>query len=572
MPSEAWKYFTKLTFETAICKECSASIKSCGNTTNLMAHLRSKHPMVIKVNEDIPSKQPKINDCISEINSIKSGAKAKIIEDALVWYISNNFQAFNIVEDLEFRRLFKVIIPSFSMPSRKKISGATFKMYQNKKELVTTHLKTINYISITTDLWTDGYNSKSYIGVTGHFIDNYRCTSLCLAVKDMEVAHTTNNIVTNILEILCDFEIPTDKLTTIVTDGAANVTSATKQIVNDPIWCVAHRLNLIVNNTISECNDASALICQVRNIVKLFKQSNNFSDILRKIQSSDGQTPLKLKQDVCTRWNSTYIMLERFNALRNFVSIALIKVNRADLDIPFGNIEVLCDVQKLLEPFFAVTKDLSGEQYCTVSRVIPVLNMLKHRVLNLNVQSSVGKAFQGILCMNLNERFGSIEQDKNFAYATILDRRFKQVDFASPACCAKAIDEINKMLRHVPLTQTTVVPVECDSLWELHEKRVQQLSNDSDGSGLNIGLKHYLKMVNLPRDADPLEFWRKNKENWHELHNLAIKYLTTPATSVPCERLFSCAGNTITDKRNSLKPKNVNALCFLHSLPEAFRH
>ena len=101
---------------------------------------------------------------------------------------------------------------------------------------------------------------------------------------------------------------------------------------------------------------------------------------------------------------------------------------------------------------------------------------------------------------------------------------------------------------------------------------VRRIASDTSYSGLNIGFKHYLQMPNLRLDSNPLEFWKKNKENWHELHSLAMRFLTTSATSVLCERLFSSVGNTITDKRSSLKPKTVNCISFLHSLPTQFEH
>ena len=128
------------------------------------------------------------------------------------------------------------------------------------------------------------------------------------------------------------------------------------------------------------------------------------------------------------------------------------------------------------------------------------------------------------------------------------------------------------MLQSVPLTQAVQTHVEIESLWDLHVKRVQRLASDNSYSGLNIGFKPYLQMPNLQLDSNPLEFWKKNKENWYELHNLAMRFLTTPATSVPCERLFSSVGKTITDKRSSLKPKTVNCISFLHSLPTQFEH
>jgi hypothetical protein len=48
------------------------------------------------------------------------------------------------------------------------------------------------------------------------------------------------------------------------------------------------------------------------------------------------------------------------------------------------------------------------------------------------------------------------------------------------------------------------------------------------------------------------------------IFQIAIKYLCTPGSSVPVERLFSTTGYIITDRRNRLSPKNVKMLSFLN--------
>ena len=45
--------------------------------------------------------------------------------------------------------------------------------------------------------------------------------------------------------------------------------------------------------------------------------------------------------------------------------------------------------------------------------------------------------------------------------------------------------------------------------------------------------------------------------------NLAEYYLTLPATSVDVERLFSTAGDILSNERNKLKPENASKILFL---------
>ena len=63
----------------------------------------------------------------------------------------------------------------------------------------------------------------------------------------------------------------------------------------------------------------------------------------------------------------------------------------------------------------------------------------------------------------------------------------------------------------------------------------------------------------------PLEWWRKHEGAYANLAKLARKFLASPATTVPCERLFSLSGNIVTKKRASLSADNINKLVSLSS-------
>lgn len=72
--------------------------------------------------------------------------------------------------------------------------------------------------------------------------------------------------------------------------------------------CVAHILNLIVTNGLKDSTDS---IARVRGVVRYVRQSparwSKFQEvaILENIESGSS-----LCLDICTRWNSTYLMLE----------------------------------------------------------------------------------------------------------------------------------------------------------------------------------------------------------------------------------------------------------------------
>ena len=87
-------------------------------------------------------------------------------------------------------------------------------------------------------------------------------------------------------------------------------------------------------------------------------------------------------------------------------------------------------------------------------------------------------------------------------------------------------------------------------------------SDEEDDSVENC-VSRYKAEPTIGDDACPLQWWKQHAGSHSRLARIAKKYLATPATSVPCERLFSLAGHIVQKKRVSLSSEHVNQLVCL---------
>ena len=66
---------------------------------------------------------------------------------------------------------------------------------------------------------------RAYIGITGHFIEDYQLQGVMLACRRFEGIHTAENVLTNYEDIITQFNLQ-GKVGYIITDNAANMLKA----------------------------------------------------------------------------------------------------------------------------------------------------------------------------------------------------------------------------------------------------------------------------------------------------------------------------------------------------------
>ena len=102
------------------------------------------------------------------------------------------------------------------------------------------------------------------------------------------------------------------------------------------------------------------------------------------------------------------------------------------------------------------------------------------------------------------------------------------------------------------------------------KRRLFDCSSESEDeaeqqSHASLTVARYRSECEIDDKADPLHWWHVHAGAYPALAALALKYLATPATTVPCERLFSQSGIIVNKKRASLTGANVNKLVCLNN-------
>ena len=187
-------------------------------------------------------------------------------------------------------------------------------------------------------------------------------------------------------------------------------------------------------------------------------------------------------------------------------------------------------------------------------------------------------ALKEILKSELLRKFSHAEQHYTMAVSTLLDPRFKKLAFADTSAVDNAVRRLtaevqilitNKFIASTSNNEEAAeTEVEKDTLWASFDTKVAQAtSHRTDATDAFLEIKRYFETKVIERKSDPLLC---NGGQFPHVMEVAQKYLAIPGSSVPSERLFSKAGEVVSQRRSCLKPKTVGydslfeqKLCFV---------
>ncbi|XP_057703650.1 E3 SUMO-protein ligase ZBED1-like isoform X2 [Corythoichthys intestinalis] len=509
-------------------------------------------------------------------------------------YFVKRLHPFSDVESPTFRDMMKAINPKYTPPTRDDLANKLIpSWYEVEKAKVITELGDAGSVALTCDGWSSNARDH-YLTITAHYIVEGKMQQKVLKTKAVYKAQTGCVVAEEMGDILSEFGI-SDKIVATTVDKAANMD---KRLHVLKLCCFAHTLNLAAQSLYS-LNAVTQWVAKIRTIVVWMKRCSMAKVVLREKQQLLKMPQHSLILDVRTRWNSLYLMLERFTEQYPAIQAAsldqrlrknmerdwLARLNEED----FRQAEDFINVMKVL---YTSTVCVSSEKSPTCGQILPILHKLEAHLSVKEGDTVFISNLKKQVWANLVKRYQDNDIRTFLQVATALDPRFKHkvddvvwaeilrklklMDEQSTAedCADDVAMEGRPDTIEVEKKEEESQPPACkisrktpmEELFaeEEAESKLLQQSSMSIKKRADIELNMYQEMPPAVLSQDPAAWWWNERQTFPLMSDLAFSYLCVQASSTPSERVFSTAGDTICPERSWLLPEKADMLIFLN--------
>jgi UDP-2,3-diacylglucosamine pyrophosphatase LpxH len=352
------------------------------------------------------------------------------------------------------------------------------------------------------------------------------------------------------------------------------------------VRCAAHIINLIARDGV---NTIAAAIDNIRASVLIVRSSTLQLEIFMKQATAMGICTKKgVSQDVSTRWNSTYLMLDAaIHYKKVFQRLAILHPDKYRKHAPsndeWDKASVVCSSLKM---FYNVTTILSGSSY-------PTANLFFGEFSEINIQlmewinTTGNNGFISAMAKAMKDKFDKYWDMSNVALAVacMLDPRYKMkvVEFYYKEMSANSgVIEITRFRNVVqelfdsyaslynPAIGTTQPAQEDYNVNRStnvgsQKRKLSAFLNDisevdQDKSDLEKYCSEPLLRWPEGENFDILSWWKTHGSQYPVLAMVARDVLAIPASTVASESAFSAGGRVVDKYRSRLDPEVVEAL------------
>lgn len=204
--SRVWQYFEKISnSDFAKCVLCNHEYKTSGNTTNLTDHMKRKHKpeWAIVSGESDESSMPGCSSSPSKSRRtikqyfdrtkyyVDTSTRKKKLDDLYVRMIVLDMDPLRKGEHEGFRNFVAGLDDKYQIPDTATLKSSLLpKYYEEIKIQLQSALDSTQFISLTTDMWTNT-NNEGILAITAHFFYKNKLIAPLLTTVKVEGRHTS---------------------------------------------------------------------------------------------------------------------------------------------------------------------------------------------------------------------------------------------------------------------------------------------------------------------------------------------------------------------------------------------
>ena len=611
--SEAYKYFLifehnrtgKSIMETHLhCKECFKNWQPnsvpkiqkylVGSSTgNMFSHLQRDHDIFAKDGEN----NLKLTSFFKPTNN-------SVIDTDflfLIWIALDNLPL-SKVNGRGFEFLMSRVAKALKVPTREVVTRKCLPAIYGafKKHIYHLIATEIKFYTLAIDIWTNDFQKLPYLASVLHYGCDSTQREILLEMSPFLGPHTGIAISMQIKRVVKEFKLDPTRLR-VVGDSASNNILATTILKCDWQPCIAHRINTVVTTSLDIHTPTMEVLKKCRKIYKflLFKKQDldeaaefesnetdfagieatemeaaeiEANEIIENVsahfeiqtynKAASTTKAKRIKIDVQTRWNSTYLMLQSMIGLEPRILHVLLKFQKRALAFDDKDLALMKKLLIILKPFYdaTMTASKSSGEGVAIRLVFEILNTLDH-LETLTATEKNNQILMLLIGLKTNlidkvtitgEMYLSVLLDPFLKDAVIFKKRLSRLSI-------DPFELIQRYLQKFGICDSVPVQVPVSytqqETWRAKIRKVETISEDVDQS-----IKRYLATI-FSDDTSTKSFWKANPGCLSKLFEIVN---SMPFSSVSVERTFSCAGNVLTGNRNSLNPFNVKKLMFIN--------
>ncbi|KAJ1694821.1 hypothetical protein LUZ63_011519 [Rhynchospora breviuscula] len=572
--STVWNYFTKQMGadgkEKACCNLCNREylVSPVFGTTNLHRHIEHHHiPKGRNVGPIMVARAVPVQPANVAPNPKPFKYDDAAFKDNLTRVIVQHEYKYELLEEDGMKKILTTICPDLKFLDTGTVKSDVVKLYEKeRKKVLLLFEKLARRVSLSIDLWTN-VKTEEYICVTAHYIDrDWKLQKRILNFKYIPSPHDGTSLTGFISSLFKSWRVE-NKLFCITVDDALSddtLVDIYKVQLNGKkalllqgkffsCKCCARVINLIVHEALKNID---LIVYKIRECVKYVKGSpdrkKKFLDCAKKYNID---MDLGLRQDIPTKWRTTYLMIESilpykdaFNDLQNrdaSFTDCLDSNEWQFIEKMYKFLKIIYDATCTFSTATYPTANLCFQAICKIQYVLKE----ESRGMDEIIQSVAAKMLS--IFDSYWREFSTI-----LSVAVVLDPRYKLdlVDYA-----------FEKIQKEEKEFYVNLVRQSLYGIFNEYKANLASSSKSKDKERKPEGKSELDRYLEEPKSdwdkpLEVLEWWKENQPRFPELAKMARDILAIPICPADPESAFSIGGKVLDQYRGSLKPDELEAL------------